>query len=86
MRVLKVSKSFKKEFKRQIRFAIVAAVGFTIAFAWRNAVFEAFRNYIARIMDLAPEHYTTEVYTALAITFIGVLAIFLSSKILKERK
>ena len=86
MKVLKVSKSFKKEFKRQARFAIVAAIGFTIAFAWRNAVFESFRNYVARIMDLAPEHYFTEIYTALAITLLGVFAIFITSKILKERK
>ena len=83
MKILQVKRSFRKEFKRQIKFAIIAAVGFTIAFAWRNAVFEGILNYVSRILEVAPNHFLTEVYTAITITLLGVIVIFLTSKILK---
>lgn len=79
-----IKKSYKKEFKRQIRFAIIAAVGFTIAFAWRNAIYNSTSTLISKITDTA-EVILTEVYTALFITFVGVLFLLLSSKILKEK-
>ena len=79
-----IKRSFGQEFKRQIRLAVVAAIGFTIAFAWRNAVFDAFQTYVARILDVQVGHYLTEVYTAIAITIAGVILIFFTSKILKE--
>jgi len=84
MRMLKTSRSFKKEFKRQLRFAIIAGIGFSVAFAWRNAVFDTFRNWVSRILDVSPEHYLTQTYTATAITLAGVLLIFITSKLLKE--
>jgi hypothetical protein len=83
MKIFQVKKSFRKEFKRQIKFAIIAAVGFTIAFAWRDAVFEGVLNYVSRILEVSPTHFLTEIYTAITITFLGVLVIFITSKILK---
>ena len=85
MDLFKTSRSFKIEFKRQIRLAVVAAIGFTIAFAWRNAVFDSLESYVSRIMDIPLGHYTTEVYTAIAMTILGVLVIFITSKLLKDR-
>jgi len=85
MKVFQIKKSFKKEFRRQIRLAVIAAIGFTIAFAWKRAVFDTFQNYVSRIMDVPAGQYLTEIYTALAITLFGVLLIFLTSKILKEK-
>lgn len=84
MHLLKTKRSFRKEFKRQIRLAVVAAIGFTIAFAWRNAVFEGFQNYVSRFLEVDPSHYLTELYTAIAITFAGVCLIFITSSILKD--
>ena len=84
MRILQTKRSFRKEFRRQIRFAITAAVGFTIAFAWRESIFDLFQNFISRFFDLTAGHYSTELYTALAITIMGVLIIFITSKILRE--
>ncbi len=80
----KTSRSFRLEFKRQVRLALVAAIGFTIAFAWRNAVFDAFESYVSRLMDIPVAHYMTEVYTAIGITLVGVVVIMLTSKLLKE--
>lgn len=78
-------RSFKKEFRRQIRLAVTAAIGFTIAFAWKESVFNAILNFTSRLLDLAPEHYTTKIYAAIFITLLGVLLIFLTSKMLKEK-
>lgn len=84
MDIFKTSRSFHKEFKRQIRLAIVAAIAFSIAFAWRNAVFDLFQSFVSRFLDLETGHYTTEIYTAIAITLAGVILILISSKLLKE--
>lgn len=84
MKILQTRRSFRTEFRRQIRLALTAAIGFTIAFAWRNAIFDAFHSFVARFLDISPEHYLSETYTALAITLFGVFLIFLTSKMLRE--
>jgi putative Mn2+ efflux pump MntP len=84
MKLLQTRRSFRLEFKRQLRFAITAAIGFSIAFAWRNSIFDAFQSYVSRVLDVPIGHYLTEVYTAIAITLAGVILILITSKILKE--
>jgi len=84
MELLKTKRSFRKEFKRQIRFAVVAAIGFLIAFSWRNAIFDAAGSFVSRVLDVSPSHYLSEVYTSVFITFMGVLVILITSKLLKE--
>ena len=80
----KTSRSFKKEFKKQLRFAITAAIGFSIAFAWRESIFNTFLDFVSRFLDLNPTHYLTEVYAALTVTIAGVIIIFITSKILRD--
>lgn len=84
MEILKTKRSFRKEFKRQLRLAIAAAIGFTIGYAWRNAIFAFFQSFVSRFMDVPLGHYTTESYTALAITLAGVLLILVTSRLLEE--
>ena len=38
MRLLRTKKNFRSELKRQLRYAIAAACGFLIIFAWRDAI------------------------------------------------
>ena len=77
--------SFRKELKRQVRLAVSAAIGFTIAFAWRNAIFDTFQSFVAKSLDLQFGNFVTEVYTAIFISFLGVIFILITSKILEER-
>lgn len=84
MKVLKTNRSFKKEFRRQLRLAITAAIGFTIAYAWKNAIYDSMQNYVIRVLDVIPDHYLTEVYTALALTLAGVCLIFITAHVLRE--
>jgi hypothetical protein len=84
MAIFDTKRSFRQEFRRQIRLAIVAAIGFTIAWAWRNAIFDSFQSFVARFLDIQEGHYLTEIYTAIVITLAGVLLIYICSKFLKE--
>lgn len=80
-----VEKSFKQEIKKQIRFAITAAIGFIIAYAWRESVFELFLSMISLMFNISPDKPTTKIYTAIVITIIGVLLIFLTSRLLRDK-
>jgi hypothetical protein len=85
MRVLKTKKNFWKELKRQLKYAIAAAVGFLIAFAWKDAIYNAVHEIVVMFED-STKGVTSEVSTAIVITVIGVLIILLSSKLLKDKK
>lgn len=84
-RIFSIRRSFKKEFKRQLRFAIMAAVGFLIAFAWRNAIYNSSRDIVEKFLEVANTPLT-EVYTAIFITLMGVALIFLTSKFLRDKR
>lgn len=84
MRLLKTKKNFRSELKRQIKWAIAAAVGFLIAFAWRDAIIEGSREIVKKITE-STQAITIDIFNALVITVIGVGIILLSSKLLKDR-
>lgn len=83
MKVFKTRRSFRKEFRRQIRLAIIAAIGFTVAFAWRNAIYHVAQNFI-KILTESTEIVFSETLTAFFITLLAVIIIFITSKILKD--
>ncbi len=84
MKIMQTKRSFRLEFKRQVRLAVTAAIGFSIAYAWRQAIFDTFQSFVVRFLDVPEGHYLSENYTALAITLAGVLVILLTSKVLKD--
>ncbi len=84
MRLFKTKKNFRSELKRQIKLAIAAAVGFLIAFAWRDAIIEGSKEIVKKITESTQE-ITIDIFNALVITVIGVGIILLSSKLLKDR-
>jgi len=75
------SSKFKNELKKQTRLAIAAAIGFIIAFAWRDFIIQITDNALARVMNLSPA--TSTLITAITLTIIGVILIFISSKALE---
>ncbi len=72
---------FKMEFKKQIRLALAAAIGFIIAFAWRDFVLKLTGDALSRFLELNP--ITSSLVLSIVVTFLGVLIILISSKILK---
>lgn len=83
MRLIKTKRSFRKEFKRQLRYAISAAVGFLIIFSWRDAIWNITKDFVEKIQNTTAVA-STNVITAITISVIGVLIIIISSKILKD--
>jgi len=81
IKILNKKRSFKKEFRIQIRLALAAAVGFTIAFAWKDYLLFQANDLIQKTAVIAP--YFSRFLGALLVTFVGVLIIIISSKILK---
>lgn len=72
---------FKMEFKKQIRLALAAAIGFIIAFAWKDFVLKLTGDALSRFLELNP--ITSSLVLSIVVTFLGVLIILISSKILK---
>ena len=83
MRILKARRTFKKEFKRQIKYAITAAVGFTIAFSWREAILNSSKEIITKFVDNAKDALVG-IYTALFLTILGVIVILITSRLLRD--
>ena len=74
--------NFKREFRKQLRLALAAAVGFIIAFAWKDFVLKLTGKALSRFLELNP--ITSALAISIVITFLGILIILISSKILKE--
>jgi len=76
--------NFKKEFRSQLRFLILITLGFTIAFAWRQTIFDIFKTMILYFTNVR-NSATASILTSLAITLVSLLVIFLASQFLKDR-
>ncbi|MCX6748552.1 MAG: DUF5654 family protein [Candidatus Pacearchaeota archaeon] len=72
---------FLKELKRQSRLAIAAAIGFLIAYAWKDYVLELAFNMFQDLKQLTP--IISDLLSAIFLTAIGVLLILLSSRLLE---
>jgi hypothetical protein len=83
MRLIKTKKNFRKEFKRQLRYAIAAACGFLIIFAWKDAIWTFTRDLVEKL-EQTTAIASTNIAAALIISVIGVLIIIISSKLLKD--
>lgn len=84
MRLFDTKKSFKKEFKQQLRYAIAAAVGFLIAYAWRESILNITYNIVS-VFTEQTQTFLSNTLTAIILTLIGVLLIVLTSKLLKGK-
>jgi hypothetical protein len=80
---LKAGARFKKEFRKQIRMLIIVTLGFTIAFSWRQTVFDASQT-IVQFFTNVQGSTALSVLTSLFITIISVLLIYLTAHYLKD--
>ena len=76
---------FKKEVKRQVRLLIVVTLGFTIAFSWRQTIFDVFESFIQKIF---PTNNTalSSILTSTLITLITLFLILITSYFLQEKR
>jgi hypothetical protein len=75
-------KKFAKQFKENLRIGLAAAVGFTVAFAWREPLI-LFFNDIVELITKTTLPYSVGIISAFLITFFGVLFLWIISKYLR---
>ncbi len=83
MRFLGIESRFKREFRRQARSFIIVFLGFTIAFTWRQTIFDissAFMGIITNIKDSS----TLSLLASIFITMVSIFFIYLTARLLKE--
>lgn len=64
---------FKKEFKKSITTAVIAAFGFLIALSWRDVI----SAWITKILEASP--IKSSLISALIVTIISVIGILMAS-------
>lgn len=77
-------KAFNKELKKQIRFLVIITLGFTIAFTWRQTIFDlsfSFMQFITKIENTT----ALSVYASIFITVLSIGIIYLASYFLKDK-
>lgn len=74
---------FKKEFKRQLRILILFTLGFTIAFTWRQTVFDL-SQLIIRFFTEIKNTSVLSILTSTFITIISIILIYLTSYYLRD--
>ena len=72
---------FRKELKKQMRVAIAAALGFLIAYSWKEYVVALAGDLFTNIQSTMPN--MSNFLSALVLTIIGVILIMISSKLLE---
>ena len=85
MKLIRAKKSFKKEFKRQLKYAIIAAIGFIIAFSWREAIYNSINKIVVQVVESnGGRSVMNGMYTSITITILGVFFILLVSRFLRD--
>jgi len=79
-----MKRRFGREFRRQLRMAISAAVGFLIAFSWKDTLLMLLEKQVQLFTTMTSALNVSLVSSILA-TILGVLVIIISTHLLKER-
>jgi len=75
--------AFKKEFRRQARMLIIITLGFTIAFTWRQTVFDASLGLV-QFLTHVKNSIELSILTSSLITLISLILIFITAHWLKD--
>lgn len=73
---------FKHELKRQTRLAITAAIGFIIAFSWKDTILAFISKYVQYFTSMT-SMLNVSIVSSIVATLLGVALILLSSRILE---
>ncbi|MFW5846621.1 MAG: DUF5654 family protein [Nanoarchaeota archaeon] len=83
LNVFHVGKRFKNELRRQIRMLLVFTMGFTIAFSWRQTIFELSQNFVKFLTKIENPNVST-ILTSIFITILALILIYIASYYLKD--
>lgn len=77
-------RNFQSEFKHQTRLIIIITLAFTIAFSWRETVFDLFVNF-AKWLTNIENSATLSILSSTFITIVSLIIIFITAHILKDK-
>jgi hypothetical protein len=77
-------RSFKREFRRQLRLLIIITLGFTIAFTWRQTIFDLSLNFISYLTNIT-NNSELDILASTLITAVSLIVIYITAHILKDR-
>jgi len=77
--------SFKKDFRKHLASFITGAFAFVAGLLWRDAIQSILIRYKEKIQSAMPikEAWFSQLFTALIISIVAVIAILLISKVLR---
>lgn len=78
-------RNFENEFKRQLRMFIIITLGFTIAFTWRQTIFDLSQSFVNFFIHIQNSSLSS-ILASLFIIIMSFLLIYATSYYLKEKK
>jgi len=73
-------KSFRKDFRKQLKTLVVVGAGFTIAFTWRQTIFDISKRiveFVTNIKDSSVLSIATSIFTTIFSLLLVLLVIYL---------
>jgi hypothetical protein len=84
-RIIEKTVAFRNEFKNQVSTAMLAAFGFLIALVWRDFIEIIVKGSVSiEMLEVYP--YLAAFYTAVVVTVIAIIGIFLVSRWAKKEE
>jgi len=77
------SRRYRKEFRHQLRLLIVFTLGFTIAFTWRQTIFDISQTFVQFITNIK-DSTSLSILTSTFITLISIFLIYITAHFLKD--
>ena len=78
-----IGRRFKKEFRKQLRMIVIITLGFTIAFTWRQTIFDISQSIIQYFFNFN-NSVSSSIITSTFITLVSFIIIILTSHLLKD--
>lgn len=75
--------SFKREFKKQVRTFILFTFGFTVAFTWRQTIFDLSLSVVKWVTNIQ-NSAELSLLSSILVTIVSLIVIFLTSHWLKD--
>jgi len=74
---------FQSEFQKQLRLLVVITLSFTIAFTWRQTIFDISLNFVKFVTKIQNSS-ASSLLASLLITIVSVLLIYITAYFLKD--
>lgn len=75
--------SFKKDFIYQIKYLVIFTLAFTIAFSWRETVFNTIKSFVQSLLSIQSSNILN-ITTSLTITIFCLIIIWIMVRFFEE--